>query len=1257
MAGMSLGVRRPTDQLLAVLVFLLCATSLPVCLSAVNGTDHINIWIVTHTHDDVGWLQTVDQYYISQVQWILDTSLRCIAEDSSRRFTYVEQAYFYRWWNEQSDSTKQRVIQLAKSKQLEFNLGGWCMNDEGTTSYFSVIDQMSEGALFIHDEFGPDIYPKVGWHVDPFGHSSVTPSLWADMGFDAHGIDRIDFRIKDQRKATKELEFVWRGSRSFGPENQMFTHIMDSMYCTPAECQYDRNTRIQTDPLLPTYQLNFIEQGEAFVNMSRQRNQWYRHDHILIPFGCDFEHQNAYKSFMQMDKLIDYVNSNATLNATVRYGTFGTYIEAINALNITWPVYTGDFYPYVPDYGQYFGGYLTSRPHLKGYIRSRAAVLRTTELLAYIAAKSPAAGHVDWKDGLEQIGLLRRAMGASQHHDAISGTEKQAVADDYYLQLFKGTTATQALSGNLLGSLLKGSAGEAPQLYVNSSQVLSNWTADEEIAVVVFNSLAWETSRVITVLTNRTDVRVFDGTGAPLEAQQLMTIPEYDPLVTGNHSSHQLLFIADLPALGFQTYYLRQGQAQNVSQFTPVEGDFEIENGFMKACFSSENRTLDCIAVQPNSDSIVFHSTLAQYMSAAGNNERNSGAYVFRPMQDNYIHVGGSAASQSFHQLTWHFYRSATPFAATGGPVVLATARGDPGHPTLDTFTASVASATVNQTGFQIWKNGNMGWQEDMWLNYATLDTALAPCRELSKCTESMQYGVAEVDKSATRCSDASIVFNKDFKTNPLVYLTVDSEKDTRSAFTSVVISSSPSSVKLNVCRVDTGAGSWTGPVRVNWLAVAEQDGLCEKTCWGQENLSGKANGTKQLNISVSHCQTPMYIPIVLLSVQSSSGQVYGTSVASVASTWFLVNIQPVNGTKEWEDGVKVNWLIFERNTIRDEVAAADSISLSITRGPVVQEVRQVFKNHYAATYRLYQGKSPEFQFLEQKFDIGPLDLGRELVTTIENSKHGEMWYSDDSGLELIPRQFDGTKDEPVAGNFYPMVLGLYLNDTKSNFTLSILSDRSHSSAYLGEDVYEIMLHRRCLADDFFGVGEVLNETDHIQPVFWLVPSYEKAASYDLRHKMSLQLQNPPTVMFGKASASEWAKTFATSFTALKKPFPENVHLLSLKARNTTSGGKLDRFVFRLQHTYERDEPSELSNPVTVDLSEYFADGLVPTISSETTLTGNRERSSVQRLKWRAEGDISSDGSADEVPNIWSPGASPGSVSLVPRQIRTYITQ
>jgi hypothetical protein len=37
------------------------------------------------------------------------------------------------------------------------------MNDEGTTTATDIIDQMTEGHLFLFNEFG--IRPTIGWHI------------------------------------------------------------------------------------------------------------------------------------------------------------------------------------------------------------------------------------------------------------------------------------------------------------------------------------------------------------------------------------------------------------------------------------------------------------------------------------------------------------------------------------------------------------------------------------------------------------------------------------------------------------------------------------------------------------------------------------------------------------------------------------------------------------------------------------------------------------------------------------------------------------------------------------------------------------------------------------------------------------------------------------------------------------------------------------------------------------------------------------
>ena len=67
-------------------------------------------------------------------------------------------------------SSTLKVHEFVNNGQLEFINGGWCMNDEASTHYNGIIDQMSLGLRFLSNTFG--VRPSVGWHIDPFGHSS-----------------------------------------------------------------------------------------------------------------------------------------------------------------------------------------------------------------------------------------------------------------------------------------------------------------------------------------------------------------------------------------------------------------------------------------------------------------------------------------------------------------------------------------------------------------------------------------------------------------------------------------------------------------------------------------------------------------------------------------------------------------------------------------------------------------------------------------------------------------------------------------------------------------------------------------------------------------------------------------------------------------------------------------------------------------------------------------------------------------------------
>ncbi|XP_035819351.1 probable alpha-mannosidase At5g66150 isoform X4 [Zea mays] len=182
--------------LLLLRLLALIATAREACAArafaaASNATAHgatvvagkLNVHLVPHSHDDVGWLKTVDQYYVGSnnsiqgacVMNTLDSVVDALARDPARKFVVVEQAFFQRWWAEKIPNIQAVVRKLVDSGQLEFINGGWCMHDEAAVHYIDMIDQTTLGHRMIKKQFNKT--PRAGWQIDPFGHSAVQAYL------------------------------------------------------------------------------------------------------------------------------------------------------------------------------------------------------------------------------------------------------------------------------------------------------------------------------------------------------------------------------------------------------------------------------------------------------------------------------------------------------------------------------------------------------------------------------------------------------------------------------------------------------------------------------------------------------------------------------------------------------------------------------------------------------------------------------------------------------------------------------------------------------------------------------------------------------------------------------------------------------------------------------------------------------------------------------------------------------------------------
>jgi lysosomal alpha-mannosidase len=59
--------------------------------------------IVAHSHDDVGWVNTPDEYYDQRVSQILTSVVEALLENPSRKFSQTEIYYFERWWKQQTE--------------------------------------------------------------------------------------------------------------------------------------------------------------------------------------------------------------------------------------------------------------------------------------------------------------------------------------------------------------------------------------------------------------------------------------------------------------------------------------------------------------------------------------------------------------------------------------------------------------------------------------------------------------------------------------------------------------------------------------------------------------------------------------------------------------------------------------------------------------------------------------------------------------------------------------------------------------------------------------------------------------------------------------------------------------------------------------------------------------------------------------------------------------------------------------------------
>lgn len=300
------------------------------------------------------------------------------------------------------------------------------------------------------------------------------------------------------------------------------------------------------------------------------------------------------------------------------------------------PRKSDDFFPYSSDPHAYWTGYFTSRPTFKGLVRQSSNLLQTCKQL------QASCGITD------ELFQFQRSLAIAQHHDAVTGTAKQHVSNDYTLRLNQAIHGCYDLiSDAYMNFLPLDNAATVKQefcLMLNISQCRVT-EQNASFVVTLYNPLSFHSSHAVRLPVNQGSYAVTDSNAAQVPSE-LLPIPESILRLPGRQSSatHELVFQAvDLPPLGIRSYHIQPGGLETrrpkiQTTALPAHEDLIVSAYGRKLVFDRQTGLLARVGDHNVRQEMLY------YQGMAGNNSRfefrASGAYIFRPNGTNAVPIG-----------------------------------------------------------------------------------------------------------------------------------------------------------------------------------------------------------------------------------------------------------------------------------------------------------------------------------------------------------------------------------------------------------------------------------------------------------------------------------------------------------------------------------------------------------------------------------------------------------------------------------------
>ena len=465
---------------------------------------------VGNSHIDMAWLWP----WTETVEFVRNTFqsvLDLMREYPDFKFT-MSSARTYEWMQEKYPAMFEQIKQRVKEGRWEVIGGMWVEPDLNMPDGESLVRQILVGKRYFQKNFGADI--KIGWNPDSFGYNWQLPQIYKKSGIDYFVTSKLLW-------ATDYTKFPYRLFWWEAPDgSRLLTYF-------PHEYANDFNPEQMTRDLSVYAPLIY---GTKLTHSPQ----------MLYLYGIG-DHGGGPTRTM-LDRA-DRLRDPNTVFPKIDFSTAKEFFADLNQElpNLKVPTWKDELY------FEYHRGVYTSQADTKQRIRHDEELMLDAEKYASLASLF---GHPYAQDQFE---LAWRNLLFDHFHDVMPGSGIAANYLDAKRNLEDVARSAKEITNGALDEILA---------HIN--------TQGEGVPVVVFNSLSWPRTEVIEVevqLPGPTkQIEVVNAVGQQVESKLLS--------VDGaTHRARLLLLAANVPALGYETYFVRSaGKSRLVGISQVVSG-------------------------------------------------------------------------------------------------------------------------------------------------------------------------------------------------------------------------------------------------------------------------------------------------------------------------------------------------------------------------------------------------------------------------------------------------------------------------------------------------------------------------------------------------------------------------------------------------------------------------------------------------------------------------------------------------------------